>query len=69
MDKGIMFLGMGFELVAMCLGGYYLGEYLDQYFAWNMKSGAYLIVILLIGWFIHLIYLIKRFEAEDDSSK
>lgn len=65
MNKGVAFLGMGFEMVGVCMGGYYLGQYIDAYMGWN-QSSAYLIVLLLVGWFVHFIILIKRFQDETD---
>ena len=65
-DKSIVFLGIGFELIALCGGGYLLGEYIDKQMGWSAKASSYLVLILLFGWFVHLIYLLKRFEATDD---
>lgn len=66
MNKGVVFLGIGFELIALCIGGYVLGEYIDQYFGWKNVASTYLVLMLLISWFIHLIYLLRQFEANDD---
>ncbi len=67
-DKSIIFLGIGFELVAMCLGGYFLGDFIDKQMGWQGKASSYLVLILLLGWFIHLIYLLRKFEKDDDSN-
>lgn len=64
--KGIVFLGIGFELVAMCVGGYFLGEFIDQYMGWKAFASTYLVLILMISWFVHLIYLLRRFEKEEN---
>jgi len=69
MDKGIMFLGIGFELVMMCLGGAYLGTYIDKKMGWNNTATAVLVILLLISWFVHLIFLIQRFEKNDADPK
>ena len=73
MGKGIVFMGVAFELVAMCVGGYFLGEFIDNHYGWKNFASTYLVLILLIGWFVHLIYLLQRFEKEnadsDQSSK
>ena len=65
MDKGIMFLGIGFELIMMCVGGAYLGNMIDQKMGWNNIATASLVIILLIGWFIHLFVLIRRYEKDN----
>lgn len=67
MDKTIVFLGIGFELVALCAGGYFLGEFIDQYYGWKARASTYLVLILLMGWFVHLIYLLRKFEKEAEA--
>lgn len=68
MGKGIVFLGVSFELVAMCVGGYFFGNFIDEKMAWKNFASTYLVLILLIGWFVHLIYLLRRFEQENANS-
>lgn len=67
-NKGVVFMGVAFELVAMCVGGYLLGEQIDKYYGWKNFGSTYLVLVLLIGWFVHLIYLLRRFEDEDVDS-
>lgn len=72
MNNGIVFFGIGFELMALCIGGYVLGGYIDQHFGWKNTASTYLVLLLMIGWFVHLIYLLRRFEkdnADDDSKR
>ena len=64
--KGVVFLGIGFELMALCVGGFYLGEFVDRHFGWTNVVSTYLVLVLMISWFVHLIYLLKRFEEDDD---
>jgi F0F1-type ATP synthase assembly protein I len=64
-SKGVVFMGVAFELVAMCVGGYLLGEQVDKYYGWKNVGSTYLVLILLIGWFVHLIYLLRRFDEDD----
>lgn len=69
MNRGIVFLGIGFELVALCIGGYFLGDFIDKHYGWKNVASSYLVLVLLIGWFVHLIYLLRKFErdsAKDD---
>ena len=66
--KGIVFLGIGFELVAMCLGGHYLGEFIDAHYGWKAVASTYLVLALLIAWFLHLFYLLRKFEKDDDQN-
>jgi hypothetical protein len=64
--KGVIFLSIGFELIGICTGGYYLGDFIDQKMGWKAVGSTYLVLLLLIGWFVHLIYLLRRFETEND---
>lgn len=70
-NNGIVFFGVGFELMALCIGGYLLGNYIDDYYGWKNTASTYLVLVLMIGWFMHLIYLLRRFEKDnaDDDSK
>lgn len=70
-NSGIVFFGVGFELMALCIGGYLLGNYIDDYYGWKNTASTYLVLVLMIGWFMHLIYLLRRFEKDnaDDDSK
>ena len=64
MQKGLIFMGMGFELLGLILGGYLLGNTIDAHFGWSGYAMAGIIIICLVGWMIHLVYLLKRFMAE-----
>jgi hypothetical protein len=67
-NRGIVFLGIGFELIAMCGGGYFLGDFIDQKMGWKSTASTYLVLSLLIGWFVHLIYLLRKFEKDSERS-
>ncbi len=68
MDRGIVFLGIGFELVALCVGGYFLGQFIDDHMGWKNYASTYLVLILLLSWFFHLFILLRRFEKEDSKN-
>ncbi len=69
MNKGIAFMGMGFELAAVVLGGIFIGGVLEKHFGWTPGYGmAFFIVVGMLSWLYHLIVLLKRFMAEDDPS-
>lgn len=63
-NRGVVFFGIGFELVAMCVGGYFLGQFIDDYMGWKAFASTYLVLVLLISWFVHLFYLLRKFERE-----
>jgi hypothetical protein len=70
MKKGLVFLGMGFELLGLILGGLYIGGAIDTHMGWPGYGVAGLVVICMVSWMIHLVVLLKRFMAdtEDDQA-
>ncbi len=64
MKSGMIFMGMGFELVGLVIGCIYLGGQLDKYFSWPGYATAGLVVLSMVGWIVHLIVLLKRFQAQ-----
>jgi hypothetical protein len=70
MKKGLVFLGMGFELLGLILGGLYLGKAIDEQMGWPGYGVALLVVVCMVSWMIHLIFLLKRFmaDSEDDQT-
>jgi len=63
-DKSMMFLGMGFEAVAAVLGGFFVGQYVDRYLGNRGLGPAFGSILLLIGWFFHLLQVMKKFDEE-----
>lgn len=68
-SKGIVFLGIGFELIGLCAGGYFLGQFIDEKMGWNGTAATYLTLLLMISWFWHLIWLLRKFEREANDSE
>lgn len=68
-DQSMVFMGMGFELVFMVLGGAYLGQFIDKYFGWAGYATAGLILVFLGTWFYHLIFMLKRISESDSSDE
>lgn len=68
--KAAVFMGMGFELVCLVLGGAYLGGFVDRYMQWKGYATAGLIIAFLVSWFYHLVILMRNMgEADDDSDQ
>lgn len=73
MKKYIIFASIGFELVGLIIGCFYLGQYLDQ--KYNSKGLIFvgLTFMSLIGWLWRVIWLLRRMqkteEQEDAESK
>lgn len=69
MKKYIVFASMGFELVGLIVGCFYLGEYLDQ--KYNSKGLIFvgLTFASLIGWLVRVIWLLRRIQKTDEESE
>jgi len=65
MQKGMVFLGMGFELLGVVLGGMFVGQAVDREFQWPGYGLAAFVVLGLVGWMVHLVFMLKKFMQED----
>jgi F0F1-type ATP synthase assembly protein I len=68
-NKGIVFAGLGFELVGVVLACLYFGQLIDKIYGWGGFGVALMIVLGTAGWFFHLIILLKRFMKNDCNTK
>jgi F0F1-type ATP synthase assembly protein I len=66
--KQLVFAGLGVELVSLILASVWLGPKLDDYFE---TKGVFLVIMLimvLVGWFVRLFFLLKKLNASEDSN-
>jgi hypothetical protein len=61
-NKYIVFVSIGFELIALILIAIYLGQYLVEKQGLGQAVQAFLIVFAFIVWFISLIVKLKARE-------
>lgn len=64
----MVFVGMGFELLGLILGGLFIGTIIDKEMDWPGYGLATCVVAGLISWMYHLVYMLRRFmeETPDD---
>ena len=65
-NKGLVFIGIGFELMGIVLAALIIGEKLDKYYG---KNGVFVIIFLICGfisWTFHFVFLLKRMMNDDD---
>ncbi len=67
MKRGLIFMGMGFELLGLILGALFLGQAVDKYFGWNGYGIATFVVVVMISWMYHLIVLLRQFMVKVDN--
>lgn len=69
MNKYIVFLGIGFELVGLIIVSVYVGEYLETIKPTKGLWVAGLILVSLIGWMIHLLVMLKTAQKQKAMDK
>ncbi len=69
MNKYLVFAGIGFELIGLILLSVYIGEALDS--KWPSKGlwVAGLILLSLVGWMVHLVFLLKSTQKSESAQK
>lgn len=66
MKKYIIFASIGFELVGLILGCYYLGRHLDEKYQTKGLIFAGLSFLVLIGWLTRVIWLLRRMQKQEE---
>lgn len=69
MGKYLVFGSMGFELVGLILGAYYIGGYFDRKYGTDGVIFVVLSFVGLIGWLIQIILLLQKFAKEDEQAE
>lgn len=69
MNRYIIFASIGFELVGLIIGCFYLGQYLDAKYNTGGLAFVGLSVACLIGWLVRVIWLLKRIEKQDEDAE
>lgn len=67
-NKAIVFTAMGFELIGIILGCIYIGQYIDNRFGTKGLALVGFSVLGLVGWLVHIIRLLKLYEADTETS-
>jgi F0F1-type ATP synthase assembly protein I len=68
-SKAIVFAGMGFELVGLILAGLYMGQMIDKTYNLKGLATAGLSLLVLTGWMVQLVFMLKKYLAEEKSNK
>lgn len=63
----LVFLGLGTEIVGLILAAVWLGGILDERFHTKGLFLSLLSFLFLIGWMVHILVLIKRMKADEES--
>lgn len=63
--KQLVFAGLGVELGSLILVSVWLGPKLDQYFKTQGIMFILVLFLVLIGWFIRVLFLLKKIEKNE----
>ncbi len=69
MKRGIVFMGLGFELLGLILGALFLGQTIDDLYHLNGYGVAVLVIVVMLSWMYHLFILLKRFMREAENER
>lgn len=60
---------MGFELVGLILGCFFLGQMLDEKYQTRGLIFVGLTMLALIGWLVRIIWLLRRMQRQDEAAE
>jgi len=63
-NKMAVFVGIGFEIIGILVLAAWAGGWLDKAYGLKGMGTAGLVILGLIGWLVHLLYLLKDFEND-----
>lgn len=69
MKRYIIFASIGFELVGLIVGCFYLGEFLDKKYNTGGMAFVGLSIACLIGWLVRVIWLLQRIDKQDEEAE
>ena len=69
MKRYIIFASIGFELVGLIIGCFYLGQYIDEKYQTKGLAFVGLSVACLIGWLVRVIWMLQRINKEDEAAE
>jgi uncharacterized membrane protein len=60
---------MGFELVGLILGCFFLGQMLDEKYQTRGLIFVGLTMLALVGWLVRIIWLLRRMQRQDEAAE
>ncbi|MNJ91062.1 hypothetical protein D3C87_87060 [compost metagenome] len=69
MKRYIIFASMGFELVGLIVGCFFLGQFLDEKYHSRGLIFVGLTIFCLIGWLTRIIWLLRRMQKQDEEDQ
>ena len=67
--KGLVFAGLGMEVIGLMVGSVILGTEIDKHFGWKGYSVFFLLLTSFSVWVFHVIVLAKRMMNDESSAE
>ena len=61
-----VFVGIGFEIVALILVAVWLGGHLDRHFALAGLGTVFMIILAMVAWMVHVFVLLKQLNQKQN---
>lgn len=62
------FISIGFEIIGILLIAAWLGSWLDTAYELKGMGTAGLVILGLVGWLVHLLYMLKDLDNDQSES-
>ena len=66
MQKGLVFAGLGMEIIGMMWGSVVLGQVIDEYFGLNNVAMVVLMFSAFFVWVVHIVVMAKKMMVTND---
>ena len=69
MNKYVLFIGIGFELIGLIVVSILASNYFEEKYHTKGTITAAAVLIALIGWFIHIYFLLSKVNKATEEDK
>ncbi|NUM59563.1 MAG: AtpZ/AtpI family protein [Bdellovibrionaceae bacterium] len=69
MNKYVLFIGIGFELIGLIVVSLLVSNYFEEKYQTKGTLTSVVILIALIGWFIHIYFLLSKVNKATEVDK
>ncbi len=67
MNRYVVFIGIGTELIGIIGGAVYLSTVLEEKYNFRGMSAPILILLGFAGWFLHVMQILRKFNSDKKS--
>ncbi len=69
MGKYLVFASIGFELVGLVIGCYYLGQVLDEKYQTKGLIFVIMTFFAILGWLVRVLWLLRKFQKNEEAEE